>query len=387
MKYFLIVLLIFVILLYFANMNVNAKGTMNKNIVEMNNTLENRALINKKYDTNLTEVSNVFNDKQLHYNHTQLYYIFLLQLFNALSVNRVNYDMELVEDYPKNTLDFNVRDRLDAIVKPLLKKIMETVKMVDFYVTGYESLKVYAVKNSNIRINKVDLFVYDRDGWVALRLLLEIAEIPKVLPPKGKLMTCAEYTTPEFPTYFIGYPAKNQFIPLPSQVVVSGRQVLNIGEEGGVDYPMPVPFERAWINSVEIINSNLTLGALEKFEGEQLPGMNNIPFDYTNWDKWNDGNTPYIIPARLRNQWPRIKSQPKDRKAWPCMPTNFVWNSMGIEPEAKPTKECPGVRTSLLQQPLTTSKYPDYFDKPRKIGEYSWLFNNIKKEIGLGSYF
>jgi len=340
-----------------------------------------------KYNTNLTHISNdptgeplAFNPKN-NFNYTQLYYAFLVQLFQALSFQRKIYEKTLVKNYPKNTIDTHARDKLDLLIKPLLKRIKQIAPMTDFWLVGYESWRIYQVKNDPIKINQIDCFIYDRIGWTEIRLLLEICELPKKNAINStqcrqinnkNLKTCAQETTPQFPRYFVGYPTNDQLIPLPTEVIITEKTVQNLN---GVNYPIPCPFEKIWINWIEIVNSNLTLNSFEKFNGKQLSGINKIPFDYS---KWDGGNNPYQLPNRATNQWPTIDSQPPNIKAWPCTPVPFVWDSLGNRPIVQPTKRCPGIRTSLTQQPLTTSYDPSMFQYPRNITKYTWMFDNSK---------
>ena len=338
----------------------------------------------EKYNTNLTTIANDptgdpldFDPKKKYYNHTQLYYAFLVQLFQTLSANKQTYDTVLVEDHPKDTLDQYTKERINYLVIPVLEKVKSVAPMSDLYLVGAESFTVHQVKDSPVRINKIDCFVYDRMQWVQLRLLLEIAEIPQPSRKKQGEKTCGACTTPDFPTYPIGYPAMNQLIPLPTQVIVTGKDVLS-GK--GIDYPTPPLYEKIWINNVQIVNSNLVLNAFEPFKGPQLPGENKIPYDYT---VWKGGNNPYLQPARIRNKWPTLNSQPKNLKAWPCTPVPEYWNLYGITPEVHPTKNCPGVRSSLTEQPLTASYDPSMFNNPRNDNSYDWLFRLSKSIPGM----
>lgn len=338
----------------------------------------------QKYNTNLTTIADdptgtplEFKPDEKYYNHQQLYYIFLIQLFQSLSAGKHVFEMDLIKDHAKDTLDQYTKEHINYLAIPILEKIKSVAPMSDFYFVGAESLKVYQVKNSPLRVNKLDCFVYDRTQWVQLRLILEIVELPKKQEAKKGEQTCAACTTPEFPTYDIGYPAMNQLIPLPTQVIVTGMDVLS---DKGINYPTPNPYEKIWLNSVEIVNSNLTLNAFETFKGKQLPGANAIPYDYT---LWKGPNNAYLEPASIRNKWPTLKSQPKNLKAWPCTPMPEYWNMFGVYPKVKPTKNCPGIRSSLTQQPLTTSYDPSMFNNPRGDNSYDWLFRLSRSIPGM----
>jgi len=155
----------------------------------------------------------------------------------TLSKNAKKFDKILVKDHAKNTLSPETIEKLDIMIKPLLKVINESAKMVDFWAVGYESLKEYQVKNLRYKIYEVDCFLYDRLNWTEIRVLLQLIEDPtdsavgkfncrfETSPDKKNV---AEETTPEFPTYPIGYPSNEQLIPLPSQVIITEKMVLDM---------------------------------------------------------------------------------------------------------------------------------------------------------------
>lgn len=343
----------------------------------------------EKYNTELTHIANdptgeplAFNPKN-NFNYTQLYYAFVVQLFKSLSSKSKKYDKKLVENYAKNTITYNNLDSLRFIMEPLLKEINRIVPQTNFHIVGYESWRIYQDKNSSVKINQIDCWIYDRTNLTQLRVLLEICELP-FKGGEGKyecrkvndkeLKTCASETTPEFPTYTIGIPSNNQIIPLPTEVIITGHNVQNAK---GINYPRPCPYEKIWINWVEIVGTNLVLNAFENFGDKQLPGLNRIPFDYTVWK--SDNNSPYQDPNRVTNQWPTLKDQPKDLEAWPCSMDKFEWDSQGtIIPPSKPkeSRRCPGKRHGLEQEPLTASFYNSYFNFPRGITQYRFMFAN-----------
>lgn len=338
------------------------------------------------YNTELTNISNdpsgepLAFDPKNNFNYTQLYYSFLVQLFKKLSEKSIQYEKKLVKDYAKNTIDYHNLDKLNMIIKPLLNKMNElSENKTDFWLVGYESWKVYQVDNSPLKINKIDCFVYERIGWTQLRLLFEVCELPKkkyigkfdCKYRKSKSKNIAELTTPEFPFYHIGTPSEDQLIsqdPLTS----------------GIQFPIPCLFEKVWINWIEIVNSSLVLNSFEKFEDMQLKGFDKPILDYTIWK--NKDNSPYQLPASIENQWIPLDSQPKDIKAWPCSVYEYTWDSQGVqslEQKPKENSKCPGIRKGLEQEPLTTSFDPSQFNFPRGINQYTWLFANTNKDMGL----
>ena len=373
--FILLIIFIIIFLIYTYKIGYQNRDNFKNNI---NNNKQLQEINYLKYNTDLTKVA--FNPTgnpldymplKKNYNYTTLYYLFLIQLFQALSVQKIDYKKKLINNYPKSILDSNLINTLDMLVKPLLKKIKQIAPMTDFWLVGYESYDLYQIKNSNLKLHRIDCFLYDVNGVVQIRLLLEIVEEPKKIKKfKSKEPTCAQKTTPSIPYYYIGYPCQNQLIPLPSQVIVTGRDVLS---EKGTKYPVPCPYEKIWVNYAEIVNSSLVLNAFENFGINDLPGLNQIPINYS---VWKGGNDPYYLPSKYRNRWTKFKDEPKNLKAWPCTPIPFVWNLYGTPPAVYPTKDCPGLRRSTQEAPLTTSYDPSMFDNPRNTDEYNWLFSN-----------
>ena len=347
----------------------------------------------EKYNTELTHIANdpsgtpLAFDPKNNFNYTQLYYAFIVQLFQLISENKKKYDMELKANYAKNTIDYNNLDSLNQIMKPLLNEIHRYAPKTDFWIVGYESWRIYQDRNSPLKINQIDCWVYDRIGLTQLRLFLEICEMPKKnsegvyqcrYKSDPKLKTCAEETTPEFPRYVIGIPSNDQLIPLPTEVITTGNEVENFK---GLDFKVPCEYERLWINWVEIFNSSLVLNAYENFKDEQLKGYDKPTLEYTLWKSKN--NSPYQLDNQVNNQWIDPPDIPKGVKNWPCTPLRFEWNSQGVQAPVFPTRTCPGIRHDLEQTPLTPSFFNSYFNQPRGQTQYTWLFVNSNKDMGL----
>jgi len=343
-----------------------------------------------KYNTQLTHISNdptgeplAFDPDKNNFNYTQLYYAFLIQMFKTMSMYKKAYDKKLVKYYAKNTVDYHAMDALTLMMKPVLLKMTELSRgRSDWWIQGFESWKIYQVVNSPLKINEIELFIYDRVNWTGLRILIEIVELPKK-EAIGKyecrnvnnpnMETVASLTTPEFPTYPIGIPSDDQLIPLPTEVIISGKDVEN---QNGVNFPIPCPFEKIWVNWIEIVNSNLVLNAFEEYPDKQLSGIDKIPFDYTKYTPPDGKQNPYQWPAQATNQWPTLNTQPKGIKNWAATPEPFVWYSDGTIPKVYPTREAPGLRHDLVQTPLTASLDPSMFNYPRGQTDYTWMFSN-----------
>lgn len=87
----------------------------------------------------------------------------------------------------------------------------------------------------------------------------------------------------------------------------------------------------------------------------------------------------WIQPAVVRNKWPRLWSEPRDRKAWPCAQVGLNWDNKGVMyPQAKFNSCCVGNRWSTAQQPRTPQYWPTVTALPHNAGPNYWLFNNLR---------
>jgi hypothetical protein len=276
---------------------------------------------------------------------------------------------------------------------------------------------------------RVDIMVQEMELHFSQRLILDFTVIidSSNCNNKCKTETCAEYTSKTFPRYPFGYPALEQLVPLPSQVINTGPGLTlsNIGIDK--NYP---DFKDIYLNKVWIENSDLVLGtelptiqttpalndtSLESsMNQEKIVPKNNLlgepndiqnkyllsPFPYQNitrscFKEKNNHlkgssetyqqsvflNHPkgWIQPSVLRNKWPRLWSEPNNRYAWPSTPIIQKWNQLGIYvPQPEPSKKHPGIRWSTEQQPRTPNYWPTVTGLPVNAGPNYWLFNNTR---------
>lgn len=288
---------------------------------------------------------------------------------------------------------------------------------------------------------RVDIMVEEQQLRLSLRLVLDFTIEIECHGCSEKILTCAEYTTFPFPRYFGGYPALEQTIPLPSEVIVTGRDILS---RKGVDADWP-NLKGLFLNRVWSQNSNLALGTElpetlfhnvdaakndTSLETSAYPQKRITPPDVkfpeqryaraietvgaaVNTDIWNDylmkprnqekgdpenkyhyqGSSEtydqsmvppiwpngWIAPAEWYNRWPRLWSEPRDRMAWPSVGSDFVWDSLGVlTPTAKEDSTHPGVRSSTEQEPRTPNYWPTLTGLPLNAGPNDWLFGNMR---------
>ena len=294
---------------------------------------------------------------------------------------------------------------------------------------------------------RVDLMVEETRLHLSSRLVLDFTvEIEPFLDSHGnnKIKSCAEYTTFPFPKYFMGYPALDQMIPLPTQVVSTGPGLVLSQAGKQADYPN---FKSITLNKVLMENSDLALGTElpsvlscpgapaavndtnlptskypskrfyrddvqfpEKFYADCLeqtgkasdtdicdnytwkpPQYNQTghpenSYHYTgNSESYKKSMVPptwpggWIQPAKWRNKWPRLWSEPRDRYEYPSVPVGYMWNNLGVRyPIPEPNDKHPGIRWSTQQTPRTPQYWPTVTGLPLNGGPNYWLFDQTR---------
>lgn len=361
--------------------------------------------------TNKTSLTGFCNKKEYTYATLDTQRLRILKLYTNLAIKKLNDTCK----------DYFIKNNCEPFVFKFIE-IINATSAID--------------KQGNSRWN-VDLMVQETTLHFSLRFILDF--VVEIAPCHGKSpLTCSEYTTFPFPRYFIGYPTLDQMIPLPSQVIVTGIDVL--GQKGkDPNYPN---FKELYLNSVKLENSDLALGTdlgtkdvsaavndttlptskypkkkftknqvsfPEKYYSDCLEKTGNVintdivndfkpkPFNYKCTGKpensyHNEGPTEsyaysvakpeyppgWIEPAKIRNKWPRLWSQPRDRFQWPSTPVSHEWNNIGIRKPVKDSCDKPGIRWSTQQPPRTAQYWPTITGIPTHGGPNYWLFNQTR---------
>lgn len=253
-------------------------------------------------------------------------------------------------------------------------------------------------------------------------------------------LSCAEYTTFPFPKYFIGYPSLDQMIPLPSQVISTGPGLVLSQAGKSAEFPnfKKLYLNRVWMENSDLAlgtelpttlqchtspavnDTNLASSAYpstrltrdqvqfpEKFYADCLEKKGKVidtdicnnytwkpPNYYTTGKPENSyhfkGNTEsykdsilkpdypngWIQPAKWRNKWPRLWSEPRDRFAYPSVPVGHYWNNLGVRyPIPSPDGKHPGIRWSTQKIPRTPLYWPTITGLPISGGPNYWLFD------------
>lgn len=349
------------------------------------------------------------------------------------------------KEYTYATLDTQRLRILKLYTKLAIKKLNEkcaeyatSIGYVPFVFSFNEFINATSSINNkgNSRWN-VDIMVQELSLRFSLRMNLDF--VVEVEPCKGKEpLTCAAYTTFPFPRYFGGYPTLDQMIPLPSQVIVTGMDVLG---QAGKDPNYP-NFKGLYLNSVKLENSDLALGTAlgttdvvpavndtklgtskypskrftrkkvsfpEKYYADCLEAtgkavdtdiVNKFKLKPVNYnctgksenDFHSEGGTEsyaysvaspdyppgWIEPASIRNKWPRLWSQPRDRYEWPSTPVSHEWDLTGIRKQVTDSGKNPGIRWSVEQPPRVANYWPTITGIPTHGGPNYWLFDKTR---------
>lgn len=297
---------------------------------------------------------------------------------------------------------------------------------------------VDSVGNSRWR---VDLMVEEITLHYSQRLTLDFTVLVNTNKKSKPFVTCAEYTSFPFPRYPLGYPTLDQIAPLPTEVIPTANMVLS--RKGvDCNYPdfKELHLNKVWMENSDLaLGTELpttlnckTAPALNdtSLPSSMYPKTRLMPSDiqlpekeYADWleknnlstntDIYNDyalkpknwgcgkpenkyhytGSTVsykqsmknptypngWVEPAVIRNKWPRLWSEPRDRYAFPCAQVGLNWDNKGVMlPQAKFTDSCTGNRWSTAQQPRTPLYWPTVTGQPVNAGANNWLFDNLR---------
>lgn len=300
----------------------------------------------------------------IYYNQTQIRDVALEKILAKLSTGQ---KMELSNCQEKRytiaTIDQLFKQSLDQITSLIFSRIKEESNF-RFNVTEYEGVSVFTAKDGRQRYI-IDCYAQDiTQGRTTYdqRFLIDVVVVPEVQVSQKKVH--------RLPSYSLSYPEEDQLIPLASDVIVTGLDVLS--DKGAFKFE-PLKMGMLYVNSVKILNSNLVLSYKDADKLACLGGITDNTLEFTGYCGTND---PIQQTSYERNPWPTLDSEPKDRKAWPCtLVPSFCWDQLGLFPKVEGKPGCPGLRSSTEQQPLTADYWMATLNVPHWHGPNFWLFD------------
>lgn len=295
------------------------------------------------------------------------------------------------------TIDVFQRKELDQVMQPILQSVMKSANgAYRFKVIEYEGLTVYkdSVGNKNLIFN---CYVYEMLQQFMIRLKVNVVKYVDIKKRDAGLVgkpDCAVATTPEFPTYEIGMPSKDQLLPLPTQIInTGGGGGADVLSDKGYDPIEITPILGLHVNGVELFNSNLVLSYKNADKLAQLGGITDNTNEFNGYDGSKD--TPIQDKAVEYNKWPVLDEMPKGEGQWPCKSESLDWGQDGVpiaglrqkigsdmkavgdNSDAKYWKSCDGTRSSAQHIPRRPEYWPTLGGLPRNSGENWWLFDRL----------
>jgi len=268
--------------------------------------------------------------------------------------------------YVPLTTDLKTRLDLNYITDIIVKKLNKLGGGTFIFMkNGYDRIELIESGNKKNYIYEAFIYEYINATIMKLRINVVMTFRPREV---ADYRTCTEITEPEFKNYEIGIPSKDQLLPLPTEVIVTGRDILSTR---GVRPIKRDDFETMHINYVEINNSTLVLHPFKPTM--EVGGVNDSKLESSRIEFFDNG---YIEPSIKRNKWPVIEGTKTDVFNWPCTKIDFAWDDAGLPPVQTPTKACPGL-TYNVDPPVEAYEYwPNNVTTiPVRSGPNYWLFD------------
>lgn len=300
--------------------------------------------------------------------------------------------IKLIEDYNSNTpypmdvkdrkhyeeaiIDQHLREQCQYLVNSLFAKMNK--KQTNFYMIYIFPQNVVIEKGTKGEVRYIiDTLAYEKNFDMGFRLKISVVGLDSYVDVNlnnNRMVNIAALTTPEFPSYFIGYPVPtNQWIPMPSEVIPTGLDILS---EKGKLYKQVERYKYLYIEKIDIFNSDLVLRSL--LPTTPVQGKDEVP-PFTSSPVYGDSN-PFIDIAKVRNRSTRLPNEPEEPKAWPCTKIPFTWDSQSVPvPYPKDNHNCPGLSYAAPPEFASRASYnPTITGLPINGGEYDWLFTRSR---------
>jgi hypothetical protein len=395
--YFIILILLLVIFyIYFKKINKNSENFLPW---DFNNKSEDVPNFVKDYENIYTEKSK--NELQPNYKNENITMYNFKRLFDKVA--QVNKEKITLKDrgnynfYTQSTTDDKLRMDLDMISKYVIL-LLNKDGYYDFNKTNFGDVEIWIDKFGNEEL-KYELFLWDKKNYFEIKLWVNIIKFVD----SGEV---DKYGVKEkhyiFQDFNIGYPFKDQIIPLPTDVVITGHFDTSTDS---ISPNEPTKIKHLYLNQIEIQNSTLIVDYhknkypfnrldVNEENKDQFSGITDMSLEYVNI-KGVDHN-PYLENSRKYNKWPTLDEEPKWKGQYPSKPPPKHWDADGIYYYGKKdpseitfTKDdelpfsdkrlCdiyePGTRWSDEKEPLQPYYWPTLASLPRNCGENYWLFD------------
>lgn len=316
------------------------------------------------------------------------------RLFDQVKmVNKEKINLKKITNYnfyTQSTTQDKLRLDLDMITKYVLLMLNHD-KYYDFHRTNYGDVEVWVDETGNEEI-KYELFLWDKKNYFQVKLLINIIKFVEEEKMKHFGIRDKHYI---FQDYNIGYPFKDQIIPLPDDVNVSEKSA---AFPNGMNPNNPGKIKHLYLNQIDVQNSTLIVD-YEKDKDpnnrfdvteEGFSGITDMSLDYI---KIKGDTNPFIDKALKYNKWPTLDEQPKWKGQYPSKPPPKHWDVDGVYYYSKKDKKPysdkrlipmfePGTRWSEQKEELQPYFWPTLATIPRNCGDNFWLFDNSAGPAG-----
>ena len=278
--------------------------------------------------------------------------------------------------YIQGTTGNRLKTEVTQVTKIILNKI-NSITGFYFKQVYLDTITVFEDNKGNKNF-KYNVFVYDTNEELDIRLYIDVIKYIIQCPKKAKAITCTSVTTPGMDTFEIGYPQPEQLLPLPTEIISTGAGGELLSPKG-INIKRIEPIKYLHINEVKIYNTNAVINANGKCLMDPVCG--NIKDTTLSSSSFNQPTTPFTEPACVRNKWPRLNDEPRGVTAWPTATESPYWNIFGIpSPPTCNTQNC-GTRSSTTQFPIQASFWRNNYVLPRHSSIYRQLFSLTRGDV------
>lgn len=300
--------------------------------------------------------------------------------------------------YTQSTTDDKLRMDLEIISKYVIL-VLNDDHYYDFSKTNFGDVEIWIDKEGNEEL-KYELFLWDKKNYFQLKLLVNIIKFVEENQVNKYGMRNSPYI---FPDYNIGLPFKDQIIPLPTEVIITGHFDTSTDS---IRPNEPSKIKYLYLNQIDVQNSTLIVDYHKdkypfnrvKVDENGFSGITDSSLEYVNILN-KSTSSPYLENGRQYNKWPTLDEEPKWKAQFPAkFPPIKKWNQDGIyyyekgkedkeeivftkeDTEKEVDRYCdvyePGTRWSEDKEPLQPYFWPGNYTVNSTCGENFWLFDN-----------
>lgn len=331
----------------------------------------------------------------------------IFKKINIINKNKIKLDNNCNYNfYTQSTTEDKLRMNLDIISKYVIL-VLNNDGYYDFNKTNFGDVQMWVDNKGNEEF-KYELFLWDKKNFFEIKLWVNIIKFVEENQAEKYGVRNSPYL---FPDFNIGLPFKDQIIPLPTEVIITGHFDTGIST---IRPNEPSKIKYLYINYIEVQNSTLIVDYHKNkypynkltVDENNFSGITDSSLEYVNI-KNRSVSDPYVEEGRKYNKWPTLDGEPKWKAQYPAkFPPVKKWNTDGVyyydkqnnmhnesneqkeedivftqeDTEKEKDRYCdvyePGTRWSEQKEELQPYFWISNYVLP-KCGENEWLFDNV----------